>query len=831
MSERSITYDLSLPKPVAPDFITVQHLKHDNKVSIKWRMNPELNIMGYNIFRGRTPQGPWNQINKTLISSLEYFDVIPRDYNINSYYCVQAVNDQFVMSDLSLPERVQVLLEKIEHIDRAVMEIRRRNELTINFRGEECDLYQKMYEGVRCQCATGSEFKPVAKDGCPICYGTSYVGGYYPPQRIKVSIELAQIKQTIEKYGLTVSDTPKGWTLWEPIIHDRDVLVMDDNVRYVVLSVKLAQGKGREVTHQNFDLQKLDPSDAMYALSRPSMEAVTAATLMEEQTGLKSIDNGIFQGDFGTADKTGGVVVGGKDADGNATEGFIYHSPKDNNIFTRDASIERGRKGYGAGLRLNLGQWSGYITNKLGSVQNQSDKIQLYAVDSNLKAISRPNTSWVFTEGKFDMPSNAPMEYSVQMDLGGSGYFYYESLGMLDVNAFTERQFADRFWFQKVNNIHFGLGTGDIWGNKVRAFIYFNDDIVIQKSVDNFVFTDKHWVKMTYDGTEFKFFIDNVLAASYSPERQFKDFKFVMGAGAWAGDNIGEVKPKLTNSYVNVYSYKSNMPTPVVLYKPEMSRHTMDSHVSGGIGLYDVPSTVAMLSDNFTKHELDSSLWQVYHKAKGINVYPRNNKLFFSGISMYDLGNRNPTVYSGLDLLGSFSAQSLLYDKKCNENESYVLFKAQYDYVSKMQIDVKVVAGGREDSHSIVTITNVKNNATAYCSYGVFFNDSTMVGAGFCVNDAWRAIPLSNKLGNDVLVPIKIIYDFKSSHTEYYVNNELLFTENVMAFHQPFVVLSAGNTKKGLNLMNAFSNFKVTYNYIDRDVDALDFEPVRELEP
>ena len=807
-----VNIDLSKPKPVPPDFVEVYHLKHDNMIGVRWRRNPEPDILGYNIYYSRTPNGPWIRLNGALVNALEYVHkCVSSNSNVNHYYVVQAVNSYRVEGELSLPNRLQVELERNNHLSFATREIKRRAEMIAQWRGEEVDLYQVKYDGERCPCVNLAKME--AKKGCHICYGTSYVGGYYEPQRIWMSYEEVPRMVKLEEHGLTVENKPKAWTLWEPVLHDRDILVTDDNKRFEVLNIKITQGQGRDIIRQIFDLQELDSTHIAFTLTRKSVEAVTPSTIEEEITGQASDTSGIFEGTFGSnAD-----IIGGRDADGNASQGFVRHSPhKQDNIFTKDVRIEMGHKGYESGVRHNIGKWSGYISNRLGTVVNTNESIQLYASDSTLKAKSRPDSSLVFSEIDFTASLVKPFEYSCEMKMVGTGYFSYQTVGMADISNFVENQFADLLWYKTVNNVHFGIGTGEIFSGRKRAFVLYNDDLVQQVNIeDSFDVESKNWLKISFDGATFRFIVNDTVIMEYNTPKPFNKFRVLMGAGAWAGEDVNTVKPVVTETYVDVYQFTSNQPLSFKMFKPNVDYHFFKDHVVE-IGRYDGELISAVVTDSFNTPALNTDLWHIGSVAKGHSVNINNGRLAISGMTPI-------RMISLATICGNSINKSEVFP-----TETYVTLKEMYKVVAKLTVDVLAGSAGNGRSHNIVTITNLQDNPENYAAFGIFFRQQQMIEVGFSTAGGWEIITKLNDINMPSMQKLRIIYDFKNLNSQFYVNDELVIERTVPSFLAPVVTLSSGYTKENLQddrlyqTINLFDNFRACYEYLPKAYDALD---------
>ena len=120
---------------------------------------------------------------------------------------------------------------------------------------------------------------------CPICYGTGYVGGFYPGIKIKgvFSSDMANIEQSQQGMALTFENTFD--TLWEPKLKQYDILFRINTGDYFYI----ADSRPGEVFQGQVLLQKsktkiLQPDDFRKRIS-----------------SQKILDNLKAVGTFGTA--------------------------------------------------------------------------------------------------------------------------------------------------------------------------------------------------------------------------------------------------------------------------------------------------------------------------------------------------------------------------------------------------------------------------------------------------------------------------------------------------------------------------------------------------
>ena len=56
--------------PTAVSLASFEALAQKNAIVLRWETATEIDNLGFNLYRGGSPDGPWTQINKSLIPSL-----------------------------------------------------------------------------------------------------------------------------------------------------------------------------------------------------------------------------------------------------------------------------------------------------------------------------------------------------------------------------------------------------------------------------------------------------------------------------------------------------------------------------------------------------------------------------------------------------------------------------------------------------------------------------------------------------------------------------------------------------------------------------------------
>ena len=167
-------------------------------------------------------------------------------------------------------------------------EIRRRNQVLLLEFGEDGWIYQRKWEGVVCTHPTiqtgvddrSSDFfdddldTEVNKDRdfeiikrCPDCFGTGYFGGYYKKKIIRFRYGLVPpqlIRQVLQ--GIELTRDFNSWTLFEPKVHEKDIMVRQNGDRHIVDTVGQSEWRGKPL-HQTMILDLLEPKSITYKIT------------------------------------------------------------------------------------------------------------------------------------------------------------------------------------------------------------------------------------------------------------------------------------------------------------------------------------------------------------------------------------------------------------------------------------------------------------------------------------------------------------------------------------------------------------------------------------
>jgi len=150
-----------------------------------------------------------------------------------------------------------------------------RQLMLLQVTGESVILLRRKWTGSVCKCMSKTEEHPIKQ--CPSCFGTGFVGGFdrvffnedadsNPEGRLLLRFSPAVDDLNLGKQAaLNVINQPNAWTVAQPIIRDRDILVQFDPVdktreiwRYEVLDVTRNAFMGGVGGAQVMRLQRLD---------------------------------------------------------------------------------------------------------------------------------------------------------------------------------------------------------------------------------------------------------------------------------------------------------------------------------------------------------------------------------------------------------------------------------------------------------------------------------------------------------------------------------------------------------------------------------------------
>ena len=151
----------------------------------------------------------------------------------------------------------------VEAIDYVWREGIRRNRWLLEQGGERVKIFIRKWMGEECpshQTNYGQSY-----NDCLICYGCNIVGGYEGPYDVIIAPPESEKTVELADMGLHIMYDWNSWMGPYPLINERDVIVRQNNERYVVGPVT-PQGSRGAIYQQHFTMSYFDQGDIRYQI-------------------------------------------------------------------------------------------------------------------------------------------------------------------------------------------------------------------------------------------------------------------------------------------------------------------------------------------------------------------------------------------------------------------------------------------------------------------------------------------------------------------------------------------------------------------------------------
>lgn len=264
--------------------VQVSNLLNNNLVRITWNLDTEsTDFTKFCIMRSPVSYANFVKIAEIPKTENEYQDTMPDIMPINDwYYKVIEMDDE---GNLGPEEQNGIMFTKYNAFDIPRItgpfqtplptdqdmkyyfnEIRSRNLWMLQNDGEPMILLKRKYTGQVCPCiddADGSDQCPTPLKKEAPCYGTGYLGGYYPQLNIMVRRWNQQRAIPTNTVGFELDTNPTMWTIYTPQITEGDILIDGQNRRWEVENTHVYNWRELPL-HQEFTVMLKKPSDIIY---------------------------------------------------------------------------------------------------------------------------------------------------------------------------------------------------------------------------------------------------------------------------------------------------------------------------------------------------------------------------------------------------------------------------------------------------------------------------------------------------------------------------------------------------------------------------------------
>lgn len=239
-----------------------------SNVVLSWAVEPtneDLSVIEFQVERSISQEGPFELIGQ--ITDQFYFI----DHNASH---LSKWSDYFYRIKLTDSTGREVL-SPVNSLDagalspRALYIIRAKSMVFRHIKGRDTLVYKRRQDGARCpECYDPIE-EQVTQSDCPVCMGTGFLGGYYPPIRIQAHYMPVtarnRVGQELREIGYTQVDMMNF-----PLVVPRDVLYEVGKSNWWLINSVTPTEDQRMVVSQMLECRQIDPTRVETNLPMPT---------------------------------------------------------------------------------------------------------------------------------------------------------------------------------------------------------------------------------------------------------------------------------------------------------------------------------------------------------------------------------------------------------------------------------------------------------------------------------------------------------------------------------------------------------------------------------
>lgn len=179
--------------------------------------------------------------------------------------------------------------EQRGYLGRISSEIQRREYLLLSkFNGVKSFLFRRKTFGMRCHRCWNPTLEKVTDDHCPVCFGTSFEGGYQTPIPVFLNYDPTPSTRDVEFFGVMEQNQIGAWTISTPEIDPWDILIRTgDWSAYYVARLSTTEMQTKQV-RQMLVLTQLSRGDVRNTLM--SMISESSGDYLAQLGGAFSSD-------------------------------------------------------------------------------------------------------------------------------------------------------------------------------------------------------------------------------------------------------------------------------------------------------------------------------------------------------------------------------------------------------------------------------------------------------------------------------------------------------------------------------------------------------------
>lgn len=206
------------------------------QMNLEWAIPASWGNCKFNVFFSPHENGDFTQLNEEMLINPYFRDGSSVEYSKirHGYYVVEAIIQSTGQHVYSHPTTWAT--KSRSFLQKRVSEIQRREYMLLTkFTGVKSFLFRRKPYGDRCPRCWNEVTEKVMDDHCPVCYGTSYDGGFFDPVVIYVQYEPTPNEVMMNFFGPFEPNQIGAWTIAIPYMGAGDILIRsgDWNVYYV----------------------------------------------------------------------------------------------------------------------------------------------------------------------------------------------------------------------------------------------------------------------------------------------------------------------------------------------------------------------------------------------------------------------------------------------------------------------------------------------------------------------------------------------------------------------------------------------------------------------
>lgn len=182
------------------------------------------------------------------------------------FYTVVGVGEHGELHKPGADRSKIVNTQEVDNLTWEFAEMVNRNQWIFEQTGEPAYIMFRRTRGEPCGCIRPEAGLGTPRHGCPSCYETGVVGGYYGPyDLLYIPPDTALVREIDEGGGIKTSRESRSFLTNTPIVQDGDLLIRRNGERLVIHGVTYKNPRG-VLLQQDFGVELLKEGDTRYLI-------------------------------------------------------------------------------------------------------------------------------------------------------------------------------------------------------------------------------------------------------------------------------------------------------------------------------------------------------------------------------------------------------------------------------------------------------------------------------------------------------------------------------------------------------------------------------------